>query len=62
MVCAQYHSLRNHGQLKNQATINLIPSFDFDRLIIMRLMMPTGNVDATLVIMEVDCDDFAGSF
>lgn len=37
-------------------------SFDFDRLIIMRLMMPTGNADATLVVMEVDCDDFAGSF
>ncbi|GMH20185.1 hypothetical protein Nepgr_022026 [Nepenthes gracilis] len=41
---------------------NLMPDFDFDRLISTRLMKPTGNADATIVIMVVDCVDFDGSF
>ncbi|KAL6967310.1 hypothetical protein U1Q18_033116 [Sarracenia purpurea var. burkii] len=61
-VCARCHSLRNYGQVKNQAAENLIPDFDFDRLITTRLMKPTGNADATVVVMVVDCVDFDGSF
>ncbi|CAA2952419.1 GTP-binding BRASSINAZOLE INSENSITIVE PALE GREEN 2, chloroplastic [Olea europaea subsp. europaea] len=61
-VCARCHSLRNYGKVKNQAAENLIPDFDFDRLISTRLMKPTGNADATVVVMVVDCIDFDGSF
>lgn len=61
-VCARCHSLRNYGQVKNQAAENLIPDFDFDRLIATRLMKPTGNDNATVVVMVVDCVDFDGSF
>ncbi|KAK9291174.1 hypothetical protein L1049_009362 [Liquidambar formosana] len=61
-VCARCHSLRNYGQVKNQTAENLIPDFDFDRLITTRLMKPTGNADATVVVMVVDCVDFDGSF
>ncbi|XP_057467329.1 GTP-binding protein BRASSINAZOLE INSENSITIVE PALE GREEN 2, chloroplastic isoform X1 [Actinidia eriantha] len=61
-VCARCHSLRNYGQVKNQIAENLIPDFDFDRLITTRLMKPTGNADATVVLMVVDCVDFDGSF
>ncbi|KAI3444921.1 hypothetical protein Pfo_001586 [Paulownia fortunei] len=61
-VCARCHSLRNYGQVKNQVAENLIPDFDFDRLISTRLMKPTGNADATVVVMVVDCVDFDGSF
>ncbi|XP_051145935.1 GTP-binding protein BRASSINAZOLE INSENSITIVE PALE GREEN 2, chloroplastic isoform X2 [Andrographis paniculata] len=61
-VCARCHSLRNYGQVKNQVAENLIPDFDFDRLISMRLMKPTGKADATVVVMVVDCVDFDGSF
>ncbi|KAL3533673.1 hypothetical protein ACH5RR_007194 [Cinchona calisaya] len=61
-VCARCHSLRNYGQVKNQVAENLIPDFDFDRLIATRLMKPTGVADATVVVMVVDCVDFDGSF
>ncbi|XP_042030748.1 GTP-binding protein BRASSINAZOLE INSENSITIVE PALE GREEN 2, chloroplastic-like [Salvia splendens] len=61
-VCARCHSLRNYGCVKNQVAENLIPDFDFDRLISTRLMKPTGNADATVVVMVVDCVDFEGSF
>ncbi|KAL3815165.1 hypothetical protein ACJIZ3_016433 [Penstemon smallii] len=61
-VCARCHSLRNYGQVKNQTAENLIPDFDFDRLISTRLMKPTGKADATVVVMVVDCVDFDGSF
>ncbi|KAI3904556.1 hypothetical protein MKW98_014736 [Papaver atlanticum] len=61
-VCARCHSLRNYGQVKNQKAENLIPDFDFDRLISTRLMKPTGNSDASVVVMVVDCVDFDGSF
>ncbi|GFQ07766.1 uncharacterized protein yqeh [Phtheirospermum japonicum] len=61
-VCARCHSLRNYGQVKNQSVENLIPDFDFDRLISTRLMKPTGHADATVVVMVVDCVDFDGSF
>ncbi|PIN10354.1 putative GTPase [Handroanthus impetiginosus] len=61
-VCARCHSLRNYGQVKNQGAENLIPDFDFDRLISTRLMKPTGSADATVVVMVVDCVDFDGSF
>ncbi|OVA02839.1 GTP binding domain [Macleaya cordata] len=61
-VCARCHSLRNYGQVKNQKAENLIPDFDFDRLITTRLMKPTGNSDASVVVMVVDCVDFDGSF
>ncbi|KAL9248735.1 GTP-binding protein BRASSINAZOLE INSENSITIVE PALE GREEN 2, chloroplastic-like protein [Drosera capensis] len=62
LVCARCHSLRNYGQVKNEMAENLIPDFDFDRLITMRLMKPSGKSDATVVVMVVDCSDFDGSF
>ncbi|EPS69145.1 hypothetical protein M569_05621, partial [Genlisea aurea] len=61
-VCARCHSLRNYGQVKNQKAENLIPDFDFDRLIATRLLKPSGKGDATVVVMVVDCVDFDGSF
>ncbi|XP_065853348.1 GTP-binding protein BRASSINAZOLE INSENSITIVE PALE GREEN 2, chloroplastic [Euphorbia lathyris] len=61
-VCARCHSLRNYGQVKNQTAENLIPDFDFDRLVATRLIKPSGNANATVVIMVVDCVDFDGSF
>ncbi|XP_057547093.1 GTP-binding protein BRASSINAZOLE INSENSITIVE PALE GREEN 2, chloroplastic [Amaranthus tricolor] len=60
-VCARCHSLRNFGQVKNQLAENLIPDFDFDRLISTRLMKPTA-AGSTVVVMVVDCVDFDGSF
>lgn len=59
-VCARCHSLRNYGQVKNPNAENLIPDFDFDRLISSRLMKPATS--APLVVMVVDCVDFDGSF
>ncbi|XP_052171202.1 GTP-binding protein BRASSINAZOLE INSENSITIVE PALE GREEN 2, chloroplastic isoform X1 [Diospyros lotus] len=61
-VCARCHSLRNYGQVKNRMAENLIPDFDFDRLVTTRLIKPTGSSDATVVVMVVDCVDFDGSF
>ncbi|WVZ09032.1 hypothetical protein V8G54_022378 [Vigna mungo] len=61
-VCARCHSLRNYGQVKNQTVENLIPDFDFNRLISTRLMNPSGSGSATVVVMVVDCVDFDGSF
>ncbi|XP_061965201.1 GTP-binding protein BRASSINAZOLE INSENSITIVE PALE GREEN 2, chloroplastic [Populus nigra] len=61
-VCARCHSLRNYGQVKNQTAENLIPDFDFDRLITTRLMKPSGSGNVTVVVMVVDCVDFDGSF
>lgn len=61
-VCARCHSLRNYGQVKNQASENLIPDFDFDKLISTRLIKPSGSGSATVVVMVVDCVDFDGSF
>ncbi|XP_058088819.1 GTP-binding protein BRASSINAZOLE INSENSITIVE PALE GREEN 2, chloroplastic [Magnolia sinica] len=59
-VCARCHSLRNYGQVKNERVENLIPDFDFDRLIATRLLKPSGN--SSVVVMVVDCVDFDGSF
>lgn len=61
-VCARCHSLRNYGLVKNLSAENLIPDFDFDRLISTRLMSPSGSGSATVVVMVVDCVDFDGSF
>ncbi|KAK7309014.1 hypothetical protein RJT34_05414 [Clitoria ternatea] len=61
-VCARCHSLRNYGHVKNQTAENLIPDFDFDRVISNRLMNPSGSGSATVVVMVVDCVDFDGSF
>ncbi|XP_042485877.1 GTP-binding protein BRASSINAZOLE INSENSITIVE PALE GREEN 2, chloroplastic [Macadamia integrifolia] len=61
-VCARCHSLRNYGQVKNPNADNLIPDFDFDRLITTRLMKPGSNSGTTVVVMVVDCVDFDGSF
>lgn len=59
-VCARCHSLRNYGHVKNPNVENLIPDFDFDRLISTRLMKPSTS--APLVVMVVDSVDFDGSF
>lgn len=61
-VCARCYSLRNYGQVKNQVAENLIPDFDFDRLIATRLIKPSGNTNASVVVMVVDCVDFDGMF
>ncbi|KAK7244489.1 hypothetical protein RIF29_39312 [Crotalaria pallida] len=61
-VCARCHSLRNYGKVKNQTAENLIPDFDFDRLISTRLMNPSSSGSSTVVVMVVDCVDFDGSF
>ncbi|KAJ8754917.1 hypothetical protein K2173_015429 [Erythroxylum novogranatense] len=61
-VCARCHSLRNYGDVKSQTAENLIPDFDFNRLITSRLMKTTGSGNATVVVMVVDCVDFDGSF
>ncbi|GAB2297052.1 hypothetical protein Dimus_031155 [Dionaea muscipula] len=61
-VCARCHSLRNYGQVKNEIAENLIPDFDFNRLISTRLLKPSGKSDSTVVVMVVDCVDFDGSF
>lgn len=61
-VCARCHSLRNYGQVKNQSAENLIPDFDFDKLIATRFKKPSGKADATVVVLVVDCVDFDGSF
>ena len=59
-VCARCHSLRNYGQVKNEKAENLIPDFDFDRLISSRLMKPATS--APVVVVVVDCVDFDASF
>ncbi|KAM7257455.1 hypothetical protein ACFE04_013196 [Oxalis oulophora] len=61
-VCARCHSLRHYGQVKSQSAENLIPDFDFDRLIATRLIKPSSNANSTVVVMVVDCVDFDGSF
>ncbi|KFK34954.1 hypothetical protein AALP_AA5G215600 [Arabis alpina] len=62
-VCARCHSLRNYGQVKNQDAENLLPDFDFDRMISTRLIKPmSSNSSTTVVVMVVDCVDFDGSF
>ncbi|KAK7285663.1 hypothetical protein RJT34_20441 [Clitoria ternatea] len=61
-LCARCHSLRNYGHVKNQTAENLIPDFDFDRVISKRLMNPSGSGSATVVVMVVDCVYFDGSF
>ncbi|XP_050227436.1 GTP-binding protein BRASSINAZOLE INSENSITIVE PALE GREEN 2, chloroplastic [Mercurialis annua] len=61
-VCARCHSLRNYGQVKNQTAENLIPDFDFDKLIATRLIKPSSKGNATVVVIVVDCVDFDGSF
>ncbi|CAH2063872.1 unnamed protein product [Thlaspi arvense] len=62
-VCARCHSLRNYGQVKNQAAENLLPDFDFDRMISTRLIKPMSSKSSTtVVVMVVDCVDFDGSF
>lgn len=61
-VCARCHSLRNYGQVKNEIAENLIPDFDFDKLIATRLIKPTVKADSTVIVMVVDCVDFDGSF
>ncbi|KAG9450097.1 hypothetical protein H6P81_010062 [Aristolochia fimbriata] len=60
-VCARCHSLRNYGQVKNQNVENLIPDFDFDRLIATRIMKTSGN-SSNVVVLVVDSVDFDGSF
>ncbi|MQL70810.1 hypothetical protein Taro_003129 [Colocasia esculenta] len=59
-VCARCHSLRNYGQVKNHEAENLIPDFDFDRLIATRLMKPSST--SPVVVMVVDTVDFDASF
>ncbi|XP_020681759.1 GTP-binding protein BRASSINAZOLE INSENSITIVE PALE GREEN 2, chloroplastic-like [Dendrobium catenatum] len=58
--CARCHSLRNYGQVKNQKADNLIPDFDFDRLISAKLARSSSN--SPVVVIVVDCVDFDGSF
>ncbi|KAF7062932.1 hypothetical protein CFC21_069477 [Triticum aestivum] len=60
VVCARCHSLRNYGHVKNDRADNLIPDFDFDRFISLRLMKRSAGTP--VIVMVVDCADFDGSF
>lgn len=59
-VCARCHSLRYYGQVKNTKLENLIPDFDFERLVTSTLLKPSST--SPVVVIVVDCVDFDGSF
>ncbi|ERN04375.1 hypothetical protein AMTR_s00147p00081250 [Amborella trichopoda] len=51
-----------HQLIKNQKLENLIPDFDFDRLISTRLLKTSNSGANTVAVLVVDCVDFDGSF
>ena len=60
VVCARCHSLRNYGQVKDSSAESLLPDFDFDRVVGLRLRVAYGR--RAVVLMVVDAVDFDGSF
>ncbi|CAL9187326.1 unnamed protein product [Musa hybrid cultivar] len=59
LVCARCHSLRHYGRVKNPSAENLLPDFDFDRMVGPKMVSPSGP--RTVVLMVVDAADFDGS-
>lgn len=60
LVCARCHSLRHYGRVKVPSAENLLPDFDFDRMIAPRMTSPSGP--RSIVLFVVDATDFDGSF
>nr|XP_010925012.1 GTP-binding protein BRASSINAZOLE INSENSITIVE PALE GREEN 2, chloroplastic [Elaeis guineensis] len=60
LVCARCHSLRHYGHVKHPAAENLLPDFDFDRMVGPKMVSPSGP--RSVVLMVVDAADFDGSF
>ncbi|KAM0932493.1 putative nitric-oxide synthase (NADPH) [Dioscorea sansibarensis] len=60
LVCARCHSLRHYGRVKNPSAENLLPDFDFDRMVAPKMASPSGP--RSVVLMVVDAADFDGSF
>ncbi|WOK99865.1 hypothetical protein Cni_G08577 [Canna indica] len=59
VVCARCHSLRHYGRVKNPSAENLLPDFDFDRMVAPKMVSPAGP--RSIVLMVVDAIDFDGS-
>lgn len=60
VVCARCHALRNYGKVKDESLENLLPDFDFERVVGARLKKAYGR--RAVVLMVVDGSDFDGSF
>lgn len=60
VVCARCHALRNYGKVKDESLENLLPDFDFERVVGSRLKKAYGR--RAVVLMVVDGSDFDGSF
>ena len=60
LVCARCHSLRHYGRVKNAEAENLLPDFDFDRMVGPKLVSSSGS--RSVILMVVDAADFDGSF
>ncbi|XP_078432052.1 P-loop containing nucleoside triphosphate hydrolases superfamily protein [Wolffia australiana] len=60
LVCARCHSLRHYGRVKNNKAENLLPDFDFDRMVGPKIVSSGGS--RSVVLMVVDAADFDGSF
>ncbi|KAG0565571.1 hypothetical protein KC19_8G200700 [Ceratodon purpureus] len=60
VVCARCHALRNYGKVKDESVENLLPDFDFERVVGTRLKKAYGR--RAVVLMVVDGSDFDGSF
>lgn len=60
VVCARCHALRNYGKVKDESVENLLPDFDFERVVGARLKKAYGR--RAVVLMVVDGSDFDGSF
>ncbi|PKA57269.1 Putative nitric oxide synthase [Apostasia shenzhenica] len=60
LVCARCHSLRHYGRVKVLSAENLLPDFDFDRMVAPKMASPSGP--RSVVLLVVDAADFEGSF
>ncbi|XP_039122978.1 GTP-binding protein BRASSINAZOLE INSENSITIVE PALE GREEN 2, chloroplastic [Dioscorea cayenensis subsp. rotundata] len=60
LVCSRCHSLRHYGRVKDPSAENLLPDFDFDRMVAPKMASPSGP--RSVVLMVVDAADFDGSF
>lgn len=60
LVCSRCHSLRHYGRVKNLSSENLLPDFDFDKMIAPKMLSPSGP--RSVVLMVIDAADFEGSF
>eukprot|EP00250_Pteridium_aquilinum_P011287 c19967_g1_i1 orf=71-2137(+) len=60
VVCVRCHELRNYGKVKDPTKESLLPDFDFERTVGLRLART--HAARTVVVMVVDTADFDGSF